>query len=310
MSDDGVLECGAVDAGVLAGLLARYGLALSWVDDGDDARRWLVDEGLIDARASGVAREKIGAMTDSTNDDATRVALVTGGSRGIGRAIVDALLERGWKVHFCARTQESVARALTELQRYGGRVYGRAVDVGDQAQVDAFVAGVLAAEGAVGCLVNNAGIGHFAPVDELTGDDWRRLIDTNLSGPFYFIRAVAPVMRRQGHGYIVNVASMAGRHAMAGGAAYNAGKFGLMGLTEAAMLDLRKDGVRVAAVLPGSVDTGFARATEDDGWKLRPEDVARTVVDLLAYPERALPSVVEIRPTLTAAMHRQLKANS
>ena len=244
-------------------------------------------------------------MTDSTNDDVKRVALVTGGSRGIGRAIVEALLERSWHVHFCARTEETVDAALAELERYTGRVTGRAVDVADQPQVDAFVAGVVAAEGTVDCLVNNAGLGHFAPVDEITGDDWRRLVGTNLSGPFYFMRAVAPVMRRQGHGFIVNVASIAGRHAMAGGAAYNASKFGLMGLTEAAMLDLRKDGVRVTAVLPGSVDTGFARATEDDRWKLRPEDVARTVVDLLAYPERALPSVVEIRPTLTAAMHRE-----
>ena len=238
-------------------------------------------------------------------NEKARVALVTGGNRGIGRAIVEALAERGWNVHFCGRTPERVEEALGELGRFEGRVHGRTVDVGDERQVDDFVAGVLAAEGAVDCLVNNAGLGLFAPVDELSGDDWRRLIETNLNGPFYFIRAVAPAMRRRGRGSIVNIGSVAGRHAMAGGAAYNASKFGLMGLTEAAMLDLRKDGVRVSAVLPGSVDTGFARATGDDGWKLRAEDVAKAVVDLLDYPERALPSVVEIRPTLTAALHKE-----
>jgi NAD(P)-dependent dehydrogenase (short-subunit alcohol dehydrogenase family) len=241
--------------------------------------------------------------------DETRIALVTGGNRGIGRAIVEALLERGWTVHFCGRTPERVEEALGELGRFAGRVHGQAVDVGEQSQVDGFVAGVLAAEGAVDCLVNNAGVGLFAPVDQLAGDDWRRLMATNLNGPFYFIRAVAPAMRRRERGFIVNVASIAGRHAMAGGAAYNASKFGLMGLTEAAMLDLRKDGVRVSAVLPGSVDTGFDRATEDDGWKLSPRDVAKAVVDLLDYPEHALPSVVELRPTSTAAIYGKRQEN-
>ncbi len=237
-----------------------------------------------------------------------RVAIVTGGSRGIGRATVEALLLDGWKVHFCALTRERVNETLHALERYKGRVAGRTVDVGRQDSVDAFVAGVLDAERAVDCLVNNAGLGYFAPVDELEGDEWRRLIDTNLSGPFYFIRAVAPAMRERGRGFIINIGSLAGRHAMAGGAAYNASKFGLMGLTEAAMLDLRGAGVRVAAVLPGSVNTGFARMTGDDSWKLQPRDVARTVVDLLGYPERALPSVVEIRPTSTAAIHKKRKS--
>ncbi len=242
------------------------------------------------------------------DDNTPRVAIVTGGSRGIGRATVEALLLDGWKVHFCALTPERVDETVRALERYKGRVAGQAVDVGRQDSVEAFVAGVLDAEGAVDCLVNNAGLGYFAPVDELGGDDWRRLIDTNLSGPFYFIRAVAPVMRERGRGFIINIGSLAGRHAMAGGAAYNASKFGLMGLTEAAMLDLRGAGVRVAAVLPGSVNTGFARMTGDDSWKLQPRDVARTVVDLLGYPERALPSVVEIRPTSTAAIHKKRKS--
>ena len=242
---------------------------------------------------------------NDTTSTTPKVALVTGGSRGIGRAIVEDLLLRGWRVHFCSRTPESVQETLRALERYEGRVAGRAVNVGSQEEVDAFVSGVIDAEGAIDCLVNNAGLGYFAPVDELSGEDWRRLIETNLNGPFYFIRAVAPSMRQRATGFIINVASIAGRTAMAGGAAYNASKFGLMGLTEAAMLDLRKDGVRVAAVLPGSVDTGFTRATGDDSWKLQPRDVARTVSDLLDYPERALPSLIEIRPTLTAALNKE-----
>ncbi len=234
--------------------------------------------------------------------DETRVAIVTGGSRGIGRAVVEALLDGGWKVWLCSRSESSVAGALEELAARGGgedgagSVQGSAVDVRDQEQVDAFVARVAAEEGRVDCLVNNAGLGHFGAVDQLTGEQWREVIQTNLDGCFYFIRAVAPVMRRGGSGWIFNVASLAGKNPFAGGAAYNASKFGLVGMSEAAMLDLRHDGIRVAAILPGSVDTAF-HSRDERSWMLAPEDVARTVTDLLAYPERALPSRVELRPS-------------
>jgi NAD(P)-dependent dehydrogenase (short-subunit alcohol dehydrogenase family) len=225
------------------------------------------------------------------------VALVTGGSRGIGRAVVEALLEREWTVYFNSRNPDSVAAALGELaERWGDRVAGRAVDVRRQEEVDRFVAWVLDSAGRIDCLVNNAGLGHFGAVDELDGEQWREVLDTNLSGAFYALSAVAPAMRRQGSGWIFNVGSLAGRNAFAGGAAYNASKFGLVGLSEAAMLDLRHDGVRVAAILPGSVDTGFTSRPER-GWMLAPEDVARLVTDLLDFPPRALPSLVEIRPS-------------
>ena len=226
------------------------------------------------------------------------ISIVTGGSRGIGRAVVDALLRRGGRVHFCSLSQESVDKALRELRRiHPNDVFGQAVDVGDETQVEAFVADVLEQEGRVDCLVNNAGIGYFAPIDELSGDDWRRLMRTNLDGSFYMMRAVAPAMRERGEGLIVNVASLAGRHPMKGGAAYNASKFGLIGLSDAAMLDLRGDGVRVSAILPGSVATDFSSSAGD--WKLQPEDVARTVTGLLDFPARALPSRIELRPTST-----------
>lgn len=228
-----------------------------------------------------------------------RVAVVTGGSRGIGRGVVEALLGEGWRVHFCGRTPEHVEAAQRELQeQHGDAVSGAAMDARDQGAVDRFVAGVLEREGRIDCLVNNAGLGVFAPVDELTGEQWREVIETNLSGYFYFLHAVAPAMKRQGEGWIFNVASLAGRNPMARGAAYNASKFGVVGLSEAAMLDLRQYGVRVAAILPGSVATGFSHPSgaQDQSWRLQPADVAAMILHLLTYPPNALPSLVEMRP--------------
>lgn len=230
-------------------------------------------------------------------ESAEKIAVVTGGSRGIGRGVTEALLEAGWRVRFCSRSPESVEEARSSLaERFGDAVQGKAVDVRSQEEVDAFVEEVAREEGRIDCLVNNAGVGTFGPVDELTGDQWREVIETNLSGCFYFLRAAAQVMKRQGSGWIFNVASLAGKHAMPGGAAYNASKFGLIGMSEAAMLDLRSHGVRVAAILPGSVDTGFGRGGGDGSWKLQPEDIAAMVLHLLSYPPNALPSLVEMRP--------------
>lgn len=225
----------------------------------------------------------------------SRNAIVTGGSRGIGRGIADALLAEGWKVWICSRGQGSVDTALHEM---GGQVQGRAVDVRDQGQVEGFVREVLDAEGRIDCLINNAGLGRFGPVDELSGDQFREVVETNLNGCFYFIRAVAPAMKKQGSGWIVNIASLAGKNPFRGGSAYNASKFGLIGLSEAAMLDLRPHGIRVASILPGSVNTEFGGGQGGDGsWKLQPADVASMVVHLLTYPDNALPSLVEMRPS-------------
>jgi NAD(P)-dependent dehydrogenase (short-subunit alcohol dehydrogenase family) len=239
-------------------------------------------------------------MTDSSQNSPSqdpRIALVTGGSRGIGRAIVEALLNSSWIVHFCSRSQSSVDAALAELRpRFGNSVAGTAVDVGDQQLVDTWVSAALEQHGRVDCLVNNAGLGHFAAVDELTGDQWRTTLRTNLDGAFYCLRAVAGPMRHQGDGWIFNIASLAGKNPFAGGSAYNASKYGLIGFSDAAMLDLRQDGIRVSAILPGSVDTAFHHR-DDTGWMMRPEDVAQAVLDLLQYPARTLPSRVELRPT-------------
>lgn len=226
------------------------------------------------------------------------IALVTGGSRGIGRAVAEALLDNGWTVCLCSRSRGSVEDAVTTLDaRYPGLVTGEAVDVRDAGAVQAFADRVESEQGRIDCLVNNAGLGIFRSVDELSVEDWDTVLRTNLDGAFYAIRAVAPGMRRRGSGWIFNIASIASRNPIAGGAAYNASKFGLLGLSDAAMLDLRSYGVRVSAILPGSVDTDFSSGQGDDSWKLRGEDVARAVMDMLRYPARALPSRIELRPS-------------
>jgi len=241
----------------------------------------------------------MGTQEQLEMNNTPRIALVTGGSRGIGRGVAEALLAAGWRVHLCSRHPESVEQALGELRaRYPGLVEGRAVDVRRQEEVEGFVHGVLEREARIDCLVNNAGLGLFAPVDELTGEQWREVLQTNLDGCFYFLHAVAPAMKRQGEGWIFNIASLAGKNPFAGGGAYNASKFGLIGLSEAAMLDLRPFGVRVAAILPGSVDTGFGhRGSKDRSWMLQPEDIGSMVLHLLSYPPHALPSLVEMRPS-------------
>ncbi len=233
-------------------------------------------------------------------DETPRVALVTGGSRGIGRAVVEALAEDGWRVYFCSKSEGSVSSAVDELSgRFGDRVAGRAVDVREQGEVDDFVEWVKGEAGRLDCLVNNAGLGRFGPVDKITGDEWREVLRTNLDGTFYLIRAAAPVLKESGGGWILNIASLASKNPFAGGAAYNASKFGMLGLSDAAMLDLRHDGIRVSVIMPGSVDTDFGSRDPDKetAWMLGPDDVARTVRDLLAYPDRALPSRIELRPS-------------
>lgn len=232
--------------------------------------------------------------------DSSRVALVTGGNRGIGRAVVEALLARGDRVFFCGRSADTVEATKRELYvRYPGKVDARLCDVRDAAAVEALVGWVADEAGRLDVLVNNAGLGHFAPVDEMPVEEFREVIETNLLGAFYAIHAAAPIMKRQGSGWIFNIASLAAKNAFAGGSAYNASKFGLVGMSEASMLDLRHYGIRMAAICPGSVETDFGSGVMKDGnsWRLQPEDVAKVVTDLLDFPARALPSLIEIRPS-------------
>jgi NAD(P)-dependent dehydrogenase (short-subunit alcohol dehydrogenase family) len=226
-----------------------------------------------------------------------KVAVVTGGSRGIGLAVAEALVDRGAAVVIAARRPADLEKATAALAARGhGAVRGVAADVRSEADCDTLVAAAVEAFGRLDILINNAGVGEFVNVEEMTTDVWRAQLATNLDGVFFCCRAAIPHLKRS-QGWIINVASLAARNPFAGGAAYNASKFGLLGFTEALMLEVRHNGVRVACVMPGSVATEFGSEAGGAGWKLHPEDVARAVVDLLGYPARALPSRVELRPT-------------
>ena len=234
-------------------------------------------------------------MTDLSG----KAALVTGSTNGIGLAIAAALVGRGVHVVVSSRTEARVREVVERLARRGpGRAVGIACDVRDPEQCARAVSGAVDAFGRLDVLVNNAGVGHLRPVQELTLAEWREQIETNLSGVFHCARAAIPHLSASGDGWIVNIASLAGRNAFAGGAGYNATKFGLVGMSEAMMLDLRYQGIRVSVVMPGSVQTEFGgRLSSDKEWALQPEDVATAVVQLLELPPHALVSRIEMRPT-------------
>jgi 3-oxoacyl-[acyl-carrier protein] reductase len=225
-------------------------------------------------------------------------AVVTGGTRGIGRAIATYLLRAGAAVAICGRTRESVDRAATELkQSPGGDVFGHPADVSISDQVAGFFDAVESRFGALDILVNNAGAGIFRSIQDLTLQDWRNTIDLNLSGVFHCCHYGLPLLRKRGEGYIIQISSLAGINAFAGGAAYNASKFGLNGFSEAIMQDLRYDNIRVSYIMPGSVETDFSPGDGPANWKIAPEDVAEVVLNLLRMPNRTLISRVEMRPS-------------
>ena len=229
-----------------------------------------------------------------------KTAIVTGGTRGIGYAIADALLEGGASVAICGRSTESVEKAVTKLASTSKRrIVGKAADVAKIEEVKALFSFVDKELGGPDILVNNAGVGRFASTGALSIEDWRETLETNLSGVFYCCHEALPRFQKRGGGYVINLSSLAGKNPFAGGAAYNASKFGLNGFSEAMMMDHRFDNVRVSYIMPGSVDTEFGRdsATHAD-WKIAPEDIADIVVMLLRMPARTLVSRVEVRPSL------------
>ncbi len=226
-----------------------------------------------------------------------KVAIVTGGSRGIGFAIARALRQEGASVAITGTDPDRLAAAARELGDGGGSVLGVRADVRLHAEVEALFATVTASFGGVDILINNAGVGAFRPVAETTVEEWQRTIDTNLTGVFYCCHAALPIMTRRGGGWIINISSLASKNPFVNGAAYCASKSALNAVSEALMQEVRHDGVRVAYVLPGSVNTGFGGMTNTKAdWALMPDDVAQVVVDLIAHPSRSLPSRVEIRP--------------
>jgi 3-oxoacyl-[acyl-carrier protein] reductase len=210
------------------------------------------------------------------------------------------LLLEGAAVAICGRRQDDVTQAVAELaSETGGKVKGKAADVRKHEDVSELFQFVDAEFGGLDVLVNNAGVGVFRPVTELSIEEWKRTVETNLHGVFYCSREALFRLGTRGGGYIVNISSLAGAHAFAGGAAYNASKFGVTGFTEAMMQDVRSENVRVSYIMPGSVATGFGgHSATDDGasWKVWPEDVAEIVRTLLLMPARTLISRVEVRP--------------
>ena len=234
-----------------------------------------------------------------------KVAVVTGGSRGIGLSIAEALLARGASVVITGRDTSHLEAARKRLSKdHADRVHTVRADVRDSDDAANAVNAAVDKFGGVDILVNNAGVGVFAPVADMDVTQWHDVIETNLSGVFFCCHAAIPRMRERGGGWIINISSLAGKNAFTSGAAYCASKAGLNAFSEALMQEVRYDNIRVSYVMPGSVSTGFARGTSPSGpaedWKLSPDDVAQVVVDLIAHPPRSLPSRVEMRPSRPA----------
>lgn len=229
-----------------------------------------------------------------------KTAIVTGSTKGIGRAIAEALVREGLSVCVSARKGDEVERTVGELSEVGeGRVTGVVCDVRDYDEVKALFEHTTDEFGGVDVLVNNAGIGIFGRVDETSVEDFRAVIETNLFGVFYCCREAIPRMKERGGGYIINISSLAGVNAHPQMATYNASKFGLNGFSEALMQEVRHDGIKVSYIMPGSVNTYFGddEPDESQSWQLQPADIARVVTDLLHHDDRSLPSRVEIRPS-------------
>jgi 3-oxoacyl-[acyl-carrier protein] reductase len=229
-----------------------------------------------------------------------KTALITGGSKGIGYGIAAALVAEGMKVAITSRSQEAADKAAEKLNKIGkGKAIGIEADVRDFSSQEKAVKQVLDEWGQLDLLVANAGIGHFAPVQDLTLEQWHETIDTNLTGVFYSLKAGVEALKST-KGFFISISSLAGTNFFAGGSAYNASKFGVTGFTQAAMLDLRKEGIRFTTIMPGSVATYFNDHTpsEKDAWKIQIEDLGQMVVDLMQMHPRTLPSKIEVRPSM------------
>ncbi len=228
-----------------------------------------------------------------------KIAVVTGGTKGIGHAVAESLLRAGATVFICARDKSELKLALEKLSALG-KIDGEICDVRSETQVEAMFRECLRVFGAVDILINNAGIGIIGKtVEEMSAEEFEQTLQTNLFGVFYTCHHAIPLIKKRGGGYIINISSLAGQNAHPRMAAYNASKFGLNGFTEAMMQEVRADNIKVSLICPGSVNTNFGgdEASAEKSWQLQPEDIAQTVLDLLNMNERALPSKIEIRPS-------------
>ena len=230
-----------------------------------------------------------------------KVAYITGGSKGIGYGIAKAMLDNGMKVAITSRHLEEAQKAAKSLTSDDSKILALQSDVSSMENEKNSVQKIIEKFGQLDVLIANAGVGHFAPIDSLSEEDWKNTIDTNLTGVFNSVKSSVEELKKS-KGYIITVASLAGTNFFENGAAYNASKFGLVGFTQATMLDLRKYDVKVTTIMPGSVSTYFNDHTpnEGDSWKIQPEDIGQMVIDLLKMPQRTLPSKIEVRPSKTS----------
>ena len=227
-----------------------------------------------------------------------KTALVTGSTSGIGLGIALSLAKAG--ANLILNGFGDASAVIAEVGQFGGKVGHHPADVSDPAQIADMIAYAEREFGGVDILVNNAGVSiHGKTVEEITGDEFRQTLETNLFGVFYSCHHAIPMMKQRGGGYIINISSLAGANPHPEMAAYNASKFGLNGFSEALMQEVRHDGIKVSYIMPGSVNTEFGgdEPSDQKSWQLQPDDIARLVMDLLAYPDRSLPSRVEIRPS-------------
>ncbi|MFT3910958.1 MAG: SDR family oxidoreductase [Ferruginibacter sp.] len=226
-----------------------------------------------------------------------KVAYITGGSKGIGYGIAKVLLDHGMRVAISSRTMQAAKEAAASLSNDAGKVLAIESNVASMADEVKAVEAVIKHFGQLDVLIANAGVGHFNPIDQLTEQEWNETIDTNLTGVFNSVRSCMDALK-QSKGYIITIASLAGTNFFENGAAYNASKFGLVGFTQAVMLDLRKYGIKVSTIMPGSVTSHFNNHTPNDAdaWKIQPEDIGQMVADLLYMDPRTLPSKIEVRP--------------
>jgi 3-oxoacyl-[acyl-carrier protein] reductase len=228
-----------------------------------------------------------------------KTAYITGGYKGIGLGIAKALLAEGYNVVISGRNSEVLNAKVDQLDsQYPGKVLGMTSDVRDIHSLNTMADKALKQWGSIDVVIANAGVGFFADVEEMSIEDWDETIATNLNGVFYTLKATLPALKAS-KGYFITIASLAGANFFPRGAAYNASKFGLVGFTQAAMLDLRKHGIKTTTIMPGSVATEFNNHTPgpEDEWKIQIEDIGQMVLDLLRMPERTLPSKIEVRPS-------------
>jgi len=229
-----------------------------------------------------------------------KTALITGGSKGIGYSTAKLLIQNGWNVAITGRKAKQVTEAAAELNLIReGSTIGLVADVADFIQQQKAVEATLKKFGQLDALIANAGVGNFGSVETLTHEQWHETINTNLTGVFYSVQACVEALKKT-KGYIITIGSLAGANFFAAGSAYNASKFGLLGFTQATMLDLRPHGIKVSTIMPGSVATEFNNhaPSEKDAWKIQPEDIGQLVLDLLNMNPRVLPSKIEVRPSM------------